>query len=58
LSADWVIHASGLPEEMVAQHIGDLEKSAPLVSRPEFLANDSGLFSFRFWAVHPKDAGD
>jgi hypothetical protein len=22
------------------------------------LANDSGLFPFRFCAVHPKDAGD
>jgi hypothetical protein len=37
---------------------GDLEKSAPLVSRPNLLANDSGLFPFRFCAVHPKDAGD
>jgi hypothetical protein len=25
---------------------------------PNLLANDSGLFSFRFCAVHPKDAGD
>jgi hypothetical protein len=32
--------------------------AAPLISRPEFLANDSGLFPFRFCAVHPKAAGD
>jgi hypothetical protein len=25
---------------------------------PNLLANDSGLFPFRFCAVHPKDAGD
>ena len=25
---------------------------------PKLLANDSGLFPFRFYGVHPKDAGD
>src|SRR5580704_15641820 len=25
---------------------------------PKLLANDSGLFPFRFYAVHPKDVGD
>ena len=52
------VGAAALPQRADIRGRGDLEKSAPLVSRPKFLANDSGLFPFRFCAVHPKDAGD
>jgi magnesium transporter len=37
---------------------GDLEKWSSLVRNSRFAHNDSVLFSVRFRAVHPKDAGD
>src|SRR3984957_15524563 len=39
-------------------HMGTSKNQHRSSGAPKLLANDSGLFPFRFYAVHPKDAGD